>query len=185
MFSSSLTEEVTIIEEDIEAVKAKVDDPVICEKLRLFVNAPRDIQDTYRTDAKNGKIPVLVVVLRSGEEPRLNRDQLRRVHRAHLAHAAYLRERENLVDSDDDDGPTNEEAWLFEDLKMLAQLYSRLRDREQLIALIFEVSLLDKLLVSLLTHSQGVTAELLKDIISIFYAPLAQVYRAANIGNSV
>ncbi|KAG2118724.1 uncharacterized protein F5147DRAFT_666518 [Suillus discolor] len=169
MFSSSLTEEVTIIEEDIEAVKAKVDDPVMCEKLRLFVNAPRDIQDTYRTDAKNGKVPVLVVVLRSGEEPRLNRDQLRRVHRAHLAHAAYLRERENLVDSDDDDGPTNEEAWLFEDLKMLVQLYSRLRDREQLIALIFE----------------GVTAELLKDIISIFYAPLAQVYRAANIGNSV
>lgn len=169
MFSSSLTEEVTIIEEDIEAVKAKVDDPVICEKLRLFINAPRDIQDTYRTDAKNGKIPVLVVILRSGEEPRLNRDQLRRVHRAHLAHAAYLRERENLVDSDDDDGPTNEEAWLFEDLKMLVQLYSRLRDREQLIALIFE----------------GVTAELLKDIISIFYAPLAQVYRAANIGNSV
>lgn len=169
MFSSSLTEEVTIIEEDIEAVKAKVDDPVMCEKLRLFVNAPREIQDTYRTDAKQGKIPVLAVVLRSGEEPRLNRDQLRRVHRAHLAHAAYLRERENLADSDDDDGPTDEEAWLFEDLKVLVQLYSRLRDREQLIALIFE----------------GVTAELLKDIISIFYAPLAQVYRAANIGNSV
>jgi hypothetical protein len=185
MFSSSLTEEVTIIEEDIEAVKAKVDDPVMCEKLRLFVNAPREIQDTYRTDAKQGKIPVLAVVLRSGEEPRLNRDQLRRVHRAHLAHAAYLRERENLADSDDDDGPTDEEAWLFEDLKVLVQLYSRLRDREQLIALIFEVSPLDRLSVSPLTHSQGVTAELLKDIISIFYAPLAQVYRAANIGNSV
>ncbi|KAG1892429.1 hypothetical protein F4604DRAFT_1875771 [Suillus subluteus] len=169
MFSSSLTEEVTIIEEDIEAVKAKVDDPVMCEKLRLFVNAPREIQDTYRTNAKQGKIPVLSVVLRSGEEPRLNRDQLHRVHRAHLAHAAYLRERENLADSDDDDGPTDEKAWLFEDLKVLAQLYSRLRDLEQLIALIFE----------------GVTAELLKDIISIFYAPLAQVYRAANIGNSV
>jgi hypothetical protein len=169
MFSSSLTEEVTNIEEDIEAVKVKVDDPVMCEKLRLFVNAPREIQDTYRTNARQGKIPVLVVVLRSGEEPRLNRDQLRRAHRAHLAHAAYLRERENLADSDDDDGPTDEEAWLFEDLKVLVQLYSRLRDLEQLIALIFE----------------GVTAELLKDIISIFYAPLAQVYRAANIGNSV
>lgn len=169
MFSSSLTEEVTIIEEDIEAVKAKVDDPVVCEKLRLFVNAPREIQDTYRTNALQGKIPVLAVVLRSGEEPRLNRDQLRRVHRAHLAHAAYLREREKLADSDSDDGPIDEEAWLFEDMKVLVQLYSRLRDLEQLIALIFE----------------GVTAELLKDIISIFYAPLAQVYRAANIGNSI
>ncbi|KAG1754063.1 uncharacterized protein EDB91DRAFT_1243031 [Suillus paluster] len=169
MFSSSLTEEVRTIEEDIEAVKAKVDDPIMCEKLRLFVNAPREIQDTYRVDAAEGKIPLLAVVLRSGEEPRLNRDQLRRVHRAHLAHATYMRERGSLADSDDDDGPRDEEAWLFEDLKVLVQLYSRLRDREQLIALIFE----------------GVTAELLKDIISIFYAPLAQVYRAANIGNSV
>ncbi|KAG0709655.1 hypothetical protein DFH29DRAFT_8105 [Suillus ampliporus] len=169
MFSSSLTEEVRTLEEDIEAVKAKVDDPVMCEKLRLFVNAPREIQDTYRVDAAEGKVPLLAVVLRSGEEPRLNRDQLRRVHRAHLAHVTYMRERESLADSDDDDGPRDEDAWLFEDLKVLVQLYSRLRDREQLIALIFE----------------GVTAELLKEIISIFYAPLAQVYKAANIGNSV
>lgn len=32
---------------------------------------------------------------------------------------------------------------------------------------------------------QGVTAELLKDIITIFYAPLAQVYRAASIADSL
>ena len=43
-------------------------------------------------------------------------------------------------DSDDDEGPTNEDAWLYEDLTILAKLYSRLKDREQLIALIFEVS---------------------------------------------
>lgn len=34
-------------------------------------------------------------------------------------------------------------------------------------------------------HSQGVTAELLKDIITIFYAPLAQVYKAASIADSL
>jgi hypothetical protein len=32
---------------------------------------------------------------------------------------------------------------------------------------------------------QGFTAELLKDIITIFYTPLAQVYRAANIADSL
>jgi hypothetical protein len=144
MFSSSLTEEVRTIEEDIEAVKAKVDDLVMCEKLRLFVNAPREIQDTYRADAAESKITLLSVVLRSGEAPRLNRDQLHRVHRAHLAHAVYTKEREDLADSDDDDGPRDEDAWLFEDLKVLVQLYSRLRDREQLIALIFEVNQLDE-----------------------------------------
>lgn len=36
-----------------------------------------------------------------------------------------------------------------------------------------------------MTPFQGVTAELLKEIISIFYAPLAQVYKAANIGGSI
>jgi len=58
---------------------------------------------------------------------------------------------------------------LFEDLGVLIRLYARLRDREQLIELIFE----------------GTTADLLKDIITIFYAPLAQVYKAASIADSL
>ena len=45
-----------------------------------------------------------------------------------------------LEDSDDDDGPQNEDAWLFEDLAVLTRLYSRLKDKDQLISLIFEVS---------------------------------------------
>ncbi len=32
---------------------------------------------------------------------------------------------------------------------------------------------------------QGFTADLLKDILTIFYTPLAQVYRAANIADSL
>ena len=82
---------------------------------------------------------VLTVVLRSAEEPVLSRVQMHRLARAHRAHAVYLKHRESLVDSDDDDGPQDEDAWLLEDLKVLTHLYSRLRDREQLIALIFEV----------------------------------------------
>jgi hypothetical protein len=44
-----------------------------------------------------------------------------------------------MVDSDDDDGPQNEDAWLFEDLTVLTKLYTRLREKQQLISLIFEV----------------------------------------------
>jgi hypothetical protein len=50
-----------------------------------------------------------------------------------------MKSREASGDSVDDEGPQDEDAWLFEDLKVLAHLYSRLRDREQLIALVFEV----------------------------------------------
>lgn len=59
--------------------------------------------------------------------------------RAHYAHRDYVRYTDTLDDSDDDEGPTNDDAWLYEDLTILAKLYSRLKDREQLIALIFEV----------------------------------------------
>ena len=47
---------------------------------------------------------------------------------------------ESLQDSDDDEGPQDAEAWLFEDLAVLARLYSRIKDREELIEIIFEVS---------------------------------------------
>ncbi|KAJ3741102.1 hypothetical protein DFH05DRAFT_1403872 [Lentinula detonsa] len=167
MFTGSLFEEVKELEEEIEAVKSKVDDPVMCEKIRRFVDAPKEIQDAFKVDA--GKFNLLTIVLRSGEEPVLSRSQLHRVAKSSRAHAIYLRHRETLADSDDDDGPQDDDAWLYEDLKVLGHLYSRLKDREQLIALVFE----------------GFTSELLKDIITIFYSPLAQVYRAASIADYI
>ena len=51
MFTSSLTEEVKALEEHIEAVKDKVEDPMMCEKIRRFVYAPKEIQDMFRADA--------------------------------------------------------------------------------------------------------------------------------------
>lgn len=51
MFTGQLMEEVRALEEDIEAVKEKVDDPVMCEKVKLYVNAPREIQAVYKADA--------------------------------------------------------------------------------------------------------------------------------------
>lgn len=83
---------------------------------------------------------LLTVVLRSGEAPALTRPQVHRVMQAHRAHAEYLQQRADLADSDDDDGPQDDDAWLYEDLTILAKLYSQLRDKEQIIELIFEVS---------------------------------------------
>ena len=82
---------------------------------------------------------LLAVILRSAEEPVLNRPQMLRVARAARAHQAYIRTRMEADDSDDDEGPQDEEAWLFEDLSILAKLYARMKDREQLIELIFQV----------------------------------------------
>lgn len=83
---------------------------------------------------------LITIVLRSSEEPVLSRVQMHRLARAHKAHMVYMKNKAALEDSDDDDGPQDEDAWLLEDLKVLTHLYSRLRDREQLIELIFEAS---------------------------------------------
>ncbi|KAF7798377.1 hypothetical protein EIP86_009598 [Pleurotus ostreatoroseus] len=165
MFTGSLMEEVRALEEDIESVKSKVEDPVLCEKVRLYVYAPREIQAVYKADALAEGVHILTAVLRSGEAPTLNRAQLQRVHRASVAHKAYT---DTHPDSDDE-GPEDDDAWLYEDLLLLAKLYARMRDREELISLIFE----------------GTTADLLRDIITIFYSPLAQVYRAASVADSL
>lgn len=51
MFTGNLAEEVRALQEDIAAVSSKIEDPVLCEKVRLFVYAPTAIQDLFRADA--------------------------------------------------------------------------------------------------------------------------------------
>jgi hypothetical protein len=51
MFSSSLTEDVRALQEDIDAVAEKVDDAILCQKVEIFVNASYEIQDLIRRDA--------------------------------------------------------------------------------------------------------------------------------------
>jgi hypothetical protein len=53
-----------------------------------------------------------------------------------------------MADSDDDHGPDDDDAWLYEDLIILAKLYSQLRDKEQIIELIFEVGPLQAELIA-------------------------------------
>jgi len=56
MFTSSLSEEVKALGEEIEAVKDKVDDPIMCAKIRQFVYAPREIQAMFKEDAGESQI---------------------------------------------------------------------------------------------------------------------------------
>lgn len=158
MFTSSLTEEVRSLNTYIEHVSAKIDSPVLCEKVRLFVYAPREIQEMYRVDARLKHTHILKAVLMGPEQPVLSRSLAVRVDRAWMKWAAWMDERQRQGrgkrdESDSEEGPTDEEAWLFEDLRVLINLHLRLRDREQLIALIFEVRVVASRLVSRsLTH---------------------------------
>lgn len=83
---------------------------------------------------------MITILLRSPEQPALNRAQMQRVAKAARAHAEYQKLREHpSYDSDDDSGPEDEDAWLYEDLGILLRMHGKLRDKEQLIELILEV----------------------------------------------
>jgi hypothetical protein len=62
-----------------------------------------------------------------------------------------------------------ESRQLVENLYQLWILYARKQEQEVLMQLVF----------------QGVTGEIIKDLFAIFYEPLAQVYKAANIGDTI
>ena len=51
MFAGSLLEEVKAVEDDIASVREKVEDPILCEKVRMFIYAPFEIQGIYKADA--------------------------------------------------------------------------------------------------------------------------------------
>ncbi|KAI8340423.1 hypothetical protein BD560DRAFT_339350 [Blakeslea trispora] len=66
--------------------------------------------------------------------------------------------------------PGKEESrQLVEDLYRLWVLYARRQEQESLMSLVF----------------QGVTGEVTKDLFAIFYEPLAQVYKSANISDTI
>ena len=169
MFSSGIQDEARELREDAALVERKIANQAMCDKVRRYVDAPRETQLAYRREAASEGLDIMTVILRSAEEPALGRDDMMRVQRATVAYAEYKHYRDELSDPDDDEGPDNDDAWLFEDLHVLRRLITRARDKEQMVELIFE----------------GTTGELLKDIVTIFYEPLANVYKAANIADSL
>lgn len=184
IFTSGLNDEVKELREDMRLVAEKINDPALVQKVENYVNSPRHVQEYCKAEAGAhllhildpelkevilvaDRIDLMAAVLRSGSP--LVPQTMAKVARCNAAYQKYLRDRSKLANPEDDEGPTNDEAWLFEDLHVYLRLATRARDKSQLIELIFE----------------GSTSEVLKDIVTIFYSPLAQVYKAANISESL
>jgi hypothetical protein len=64
---------------------------------------------------------------------------------------------------------TSEQTNLVRCLQQFLATQLRIRDKERMIGLVF----------------QGVTGEILRELISIFYEPLLEVYKAANVADSL
>ncbi|KAF9358079.1 hypothetical protein BGX34_009066 [Mortierella sp. NVP85] len=210
IISVNLQEVIAEYKKDLTHLETTINDPALCEKLKNYVYAPKiDIDATFRDDVPYDitSVEFIMGILRSDQiQPSLQPAQINRVLDAQEllerqnAHAENGQSSDQSDDEDfhnDDDKYSESEASSVSDdsrppfyrsstKKSLIELTSeqtnlvrclqqflatqlRIRDKERMIGLVF----------------QGVTGEILKELISIFYKPLLEVYKAANVADSL
>lgn len=89
--------------------------------------------------SESESLDLMTIILRSAEGVPLDPQTYQRIQRASQAYEQYKAFRDSLEDPESNQGPTNDDAWLFEDLHVYMRLLRRSRDKQQLIELIFEV----------------------------------------------
>ncbi|CAO3567561.1 unnamed protein product [Mortierella alpina] len=225
IISVNIHEEISEYKKDVTLLEELIGDKGLCDKIRNYVHASKDVVSTIVSDDGAYDIRDLWLILdiiRSGDiQPPLSAAQIKlvsdskeqldhaqdkRVLRTQQQHADFLSA--ELSDQTDDDHSESEasslassvsedqrpkhprlyhlsrkhlhrqrglgeneqgEHSIIRQLQQLLVTHLRIRDKEQMLGLVF----------------QGVTGEIFKELISIFYEPLVKVYRSANVADSL
>lgn len=161
IFSLTLNDGIRSFQKSIDALNAKIGDPVFTEKLQKYTNTEEHIKAAIRGEAEDENMDIIVTILRSDLiEPELNGEQIQRLFNAYVAFNSAV---ENIDDE------LKQGAQLFSYLKQNLKLCTRQRDKAMMLHLIEE----------------PVTLQLFRDLFTIFYEPLVRVYKSANVYNSV
>ena len=161
IFSLTLNDGIKGFQRSIDALAAKISDPVFVDKLKQFVEAEDHVKAAIREEAREDDVDLIVAILKSEHiYPALTPDQIGRLFNAYVAF-------NNAVENVDEE--LKQGAQLFSYLKQLVKLYTRQRDKAMMLHLIEE----------------PVTLQLFRDLFTIFYEPLVRVYKSANVYNSV
>ncbi|KAL8785449.1 MAG: hypothetical protein Q9213_003379 [Squamulea squamosa] len=161
VFGMALNDGIRSFQKSIDALVAKINDNVFCEKLKNFTNADEDTKNNIRSEAVVDGVDLVVAILKSDHiEPELSPEQVGKAFNAYVAW-------NNAVENVDDEMKTG--AQLFAYLKQLLKMYTRQRDKAMMLSVIEE----------------PVTLNLFRDLFKIFYEPLVRVYKSANVYNSV
>ncbi|KAK5131840.1 hypothetical protein LTR08_000507 [Meristemomyces frigidus] len=161
IFGLALGDGIRTIQRSIDALTAKIDEPVFCEKILNYTDADESTKARVRAEAVEDNADLLVKVLQTDElGPELAPEQIGRAFNAYVAW-------DNAVENVDDS--MRQGAELYAQLKALLKLHTRLRDKKMMLEMIEE----------------SVTLRLFRDLFTIFYEPLVRVYKSANVYNSV
>ncbi|KAK7421946.1 hypothetical protein QQX98_001940 [Neonectria punicea] len=161
IFSLTLNDGIKSFQRSIEALSAKIADPIFTDKIQKYTQAEEYIKIGLREEAEAEDVDLIVVILRSELiEPELSGEQIQRLFNAYVAF-------NNAVENVDEE--LRQGAQLFSYLKQHLKLCTRQRDKQMMLQLIEE----------------PVTLQLFRDLFTIFYEPLVRVYKSANVYNSV
>ncbi|KAI9045618.1 PX domain-containing protein [Aspergillus affinis] len=161
IFSMTLNDGIKAFQKSIDAVAAKVDDPILCQKLKAFTDADETVKNEIRNEATMEDVDLIVAILRSEYiAPEITTEQVGKVFNAYVAWNFAV---ENV------DQEMREGAQWFAHLKQLLKLYTRQRDKAMMLSIVEE----------------PVTLQLFRDLFTIFYEPLVRVYKSANVYNSI
>lgn len=147
IFAMTLNEDIKAMQKDIDTLQAELQEPIMAQKLKDYTMTSPTEQEIIRKEAADDDVDVVIAILRHSQAPTLESISMARIAKAR----------------NDSSDP------LIEQLQRLLRLYTRQRDKQQMMEVLFE----------------GITADLLRDIVSIFYEPLARVYKAANVADKI
>ncbi|PGG96316.1 tRNA (guanine37-N1)-methyltransferase [Blastomyces parvus] len=161
IFSHAIHDGIKTFQRSIDALSAKIDDPVLVSKLQAFTAADEEVKDELRREAKEDDVDIVVTILRTEYlEPELNPGQIEKVFNSYVA---WVNAVENV------DMQMHHGAHWFAYLKQLLKLLTRQRDKAMMLSIIEE----------------PVTLQLFRDLFTIFYEPLIRVYKSANVYSSI
>ena len=161
IFSMTLNDGIKAFQKSIDALATKVEDPVLCQKLKAFTDSDEAMKNEIREEAAAEDVDLIVTILRSEQfAPELAPEQFGRVFNGYVAW-------NHAVDNVDQD--MREGAHWFANMKQLLKLYTRQRDKAMMLSIVEE----------------PVTLQLFRDLFTIFYEPLVRVYKSANVYSSI
>lgn len=150
IFSMTLNDGIRAFQKPIDALTAKIDDPIISEKLKAFANGDESIKVIIREEAEAEDVDLIVAILRSELiAPDMLPEQIGKIFNAYVAwNNAVDNVRgltiatANLTDNFQVDLEMKQGAEWFAYLKQLLKLYTRQRDKAMMLSMIEEVWLL-------------------------------------------
>ncbi|GCB18128.1 PX domain-containing protein C1450.12 [Aspergillus awamori] len=161
IFSMTLNDGIKAFQKSIDALAAKVEDPILCQKLKAFTDADEEVKNEIRAEAAAEDVDIIVAILRTELlQPELAPEQFGKVFNGYVAWNQAV---------DNVEVELREGAHWFANLKQLLKLYTRQRDKAMMLSIVEEPT----------------TLQLFRDLFTIFYEPLVRVYKSANVYSSI